>query len=173
LVGMTGVVRWARGLPAGFLRVALGAGLLAALPGCSLLYTPPSVTIVGVSLVSVGLTSGTAEVILDVTNQRSGKLDVRGLLYDLEVRDQGEAVGQEGGWQRLAGGLHPEQVVVDGNTTHRMSLLVPFQYRALGAALRSFLTAGEVPYRIRGEVRVRSLGSERTVPFRSQGVLRP
>jgi LEA14-like dessication related protein len=158
---------------AGLLRAAMAAGFLVALQGCSLLGSPPSVSIVGVNLVSVGLTSGTAEVILDVTNQRSGSLDVRGFLYELEVRDQGDVGGQDLGWRRLAEGFHGERVVVEGNTTHRISLPVPFQYRALGAALRSFLADGEVPYRIRGEVSVRRWGSERTVPFRSQGVLRP
>ena len=169
----TGTVRRVRTVSAGFLRAAAGAFFLVALPGCSLLFSPPSVTIVGVNLVSVGLTSGTAEVILDVTNQRSGSLDVRGFLYELEVRDQGDLAVDEGGWRRLAEGLHEDRVVVKGNSTHRVSLPVPFQYRALGAALRSFLADGEVPYRIRGQVKVRSLGSEKTVPFRSQGVLRP
>lgn len=146
---------------------------LVTLPGCSLLFSPPSVTIVGVEVVSVGLTSGIAEVTLDVTNQRSGKLDVLGFLYELEVRDDGGAGSSEGSWQRLAEGLHGERVVIGGKQTQRIALPVPFGYRALGAALRSFLSAGEVPYRIRGEVRVRSLGSERRVPFRSQGVLKP
>jgi LEA14-like dessication related protein len=145
---------------------------LVSVSGCSLLFTPPTVAIVGVDLVSLGLTSGTAEVILDVTNGRSEKLDILGFLYLLEVRDRGSTEGDEVTWQKLAEGLHGERLVIGGRETQRVSLPVPFDYRALGAALRSFLSDGEVPYRIRGEVRVRSLGSERRIPFRSQGILK-
>ena len=154
-------------------RAIMAAAAVAALAGCSHLYSPPSVTIVGVDLVSAGLTSGTAEVTLDVTNQQSGKLDVLGFLYELEVRDPGGDGSSDGPWQKLAGGFHGERVVIEGRQARRISLPVPFEYRALGVALRSFLSAGEVSYRIRGEVRVRRLGAERRVPFRSQGVLKP
>ncbi len=158
-----------RGLVQGVVSVAL----LMTLPGCSALLSPPSVTIVGVDLVSMGLAAGTAEVTLEVSNERSGKLDIRGFFYELEVRDGGSTGSPDHGWHRLADGVHGERVVIEGRQVHRVILPVPFEYRALGAALRSFLLAGEVHYRVRGEVRVRSLGSERKVPFRSQGVLRP
>jgi len=152
--------------------VAVGA-VLFLLQGCSLFFSPPSVTIVGVDLVSVGLTSGVAEVTLDVANQRSGKLDILGFLYALEVRDQeGEGV-DAGSWRKLAEGFHADRVVIEGKQTQRVTLPVPFEYRALGTALRTFLARGEVPYRMKGEVRVRSLGSELRIPFRSEGILKP
>ncbi len=47
-----------------------------------------------------------------------------------------------------------------------MSLPVSFEYRALGAALGSFLSRGEIPYRLRGEVSVKGLGMSLGIPFR-------
>jgi LEA14-like dessication related protein len=137
--------------------------------GCAAFFSPPSVEIIGVELVSLGLTSGTAAVTLELANQSSRKIDILGFLYALEVRDPGD----EGGWRRLAGGFHEERIVLPKEQVQRVTVPVPFEYRALGAALQSFLTLGEVPYRLEGEVSVKGFGMELEVPFRSEGVVKP
>jgi len=152
-----------------FLKPFALAIALAAVGGCAALLSPPSVEIVGVELVSLGLTSGTAAVTLDLANERSRKIDILGFLYELEVWDSED----ENGWKRLAGGFHSEEIVLHGKRVQRVTLPVPFEYRALGAALRSFLALGEVPYRIRGEVSVKGFGMGLAVPFQSEGVLKP
>ena len=152
-----------------FLRPFALAAALAPICACAALFSPPSVEIVGVELVSLGLTSGTAAVTLDLANQSSRKIDIIGFLYDLEVWDSED----DNGWKRLAGGFHSEEIVLQGKWVQRVTLPVPFEYRALGAALRSFLALGEVPYRLRGEVSVKGFGIGLTVPFQSEGVLKP
>lgn len=152
-----------------FLRPFLLAVTLVPAGGCALLFSPPSVEIVGVELVSLGLTSGTAAVTLELSNEGSRKIDILGFNYELEVRDsEGDA-----GWKRLAGGFHSERIVLPGEQVQRVTLPVPFEYKALGAALRSFLALGEVPYRLQGEVSVKGWGMGLDVPFHSEGVLKP
>ncbi len=146
--------------------MALGA---AAASGCAVFFTPPSVEIVGVDLVSLGLTSGTVAVVLDVTNEGSRDLRIMGLLYDLEVM----GADDEGGWKRLVGGEYSEEIVIPGSDTRRVRIPVPFEYGALGSAVRSFLSRGEVPYRLQGKVPVRGFGTSFNVPFRSEGIIRP
>jgi len=136
---------------------------------CAALFSPPSVEIVEVELVSLGLTSGTAAVTLELINEGSRKLHILGFLYELEVQD----VESGDGWRVLAGGFHPEEIILPGDQVQRVTLPVPFEYRALGAALRSFLARGEIPYRLQGEVSVRGFGMGLDVPFRSEGVLKP
>jgi LEA14-like dessication related protein len=159
-----------RRIPGTTLWRVLGVLLLAQLfPACSLFFTPPSVEIVGVELVSLGLSSGQAKVTLEVTNEGSRTLRVRGFLYDIQVREGTTDVG----WESLAEGFYDEEIEIPGEGVVRASIPVPFQYAALGAALRSFLFQGEVPYRLSGEV---WLGGSRLgvqVPFRSEGVLKP
>ncbi len=150
--------------------ILLALGLPATtISGCALFFTPPTVEIVGVELVSLGITSGTVAVVLDVTNESSRDLNVLGLFYDLEVRG---AEG-EGAWDRLVGGEYSEEIVIPGKETQRVRVPVPFEYRALGAAVQSFLARGEVPYRLQGKVSVRGFGTSFDVPFRAEGVIQP
>lgn len=141
----------------------------ALLQGCALFFRAPAVEIVDVQVVSLGLTSGTAEVVLDVTNSGSRQMDVRGVLYEIEVRGPGE--GKD--WTSLAEGFHPEEFSIPGHETLRVSVPVPFQYAALGVAVRSFLSQGEVPYRLKGEVWMGGSSAGVQFPFRTQGVLKP
>ncbi|MFH1764433.1 MAG: hypothetical protein ABIF09_09600, partial [Gemmatimonadota bacterium] len=68
---------------------------LAPVGGCVAFLSPPSVEMVGVELVSLGLTSGTVAVTLDLTNASSRKMEILGFLYEVEVRDsEGDA-----GWR--------------------------------------------------------------------------
>jgi len=148
-------------------RFALAVALVTT-GGCAALFSPPSIEIVGVELVSLGLTSGTAAVTLDLVNGSSRKIDILGFLYELEVWDP----EGDDGWKRLAGGFHSQEIVIKGEQVQRVTLPVPFEYRALGAALRSFLALGEVPYRLQGEVSIKGFGLGLDVPFHSEGVLK-
>lgn len=157
------------GVPHGIPRAAglfLSAGML---QGCALFFSAPAVEIVDVQVLSLGLTSGTAEVVLDLTNEGKRQMDIRGFLYEIEVR------GPDGGedWVSLAEGFQDQEISIAGHETRRVAISVPFQYSAVGAALRSFLSEGEVPYRLRGEVWMGGGRSGLQLPFRSQGVIRP
>jgi LEA14-like dessication related protein len=155
-----------------YTRTAVAAGLLLTaglLQGCALFFKPPAVEIVNVEIVALGLTSGTAEVVLDVTNEGSRQMDLRGFLYEIEVRDPRD----EGGWASLAQGFYNQELSIPGRESRRVRVPVPFQYSALGAAVRSFLSEGEVPYRLAGEVWMGGSNVGLQIPFRTRGVLKP
>jgi LEA14-like dessication related protein len=137
--------------------------------GCALFYRAPAVEIVDIEILSLGLSSGTAEVVLDVTNEGRRQMEIRGFLYEIEVKDPRE----DGGWASLAEGFFPQELSIPGSETRRVAVPVPFQYAALGAAVRSFLSEGEVPYRLKGEVWIGGDGLGLQIPFRDQGVLKP
>jgi LEA14-like dessication related protein len=144
----------------------LSAGLL---HGCAMFFSAPDVEIVDVQILSLGLTSGTAEVVLEVTNDGRRQMDIRGFLYEIEVRGPEEGEG----WISLAEGFRTETISIAGSETRRVTVPVPFQYSAVGAALRSFLSEGEVPYRLKGEVWMGGASSGLQLPFRSEGVITP
>jgi LEA14-like dessication related protein len=139
------------------------------LGGCAIFFKAPSVEIVDVNVISLGLTSGTAEVVLDVTNEGGRQMVIRGFLYEVEVKGNEE----DGDWTSLAEGFFSDEVSIPGRETRRVKIPVPFQYSALGAAVRSFLARGEVPYRLMGEVWLGGSGMGLQIPFRDQGVLKP
>jgi LEA14-like dessication related protein len=127
------------------------------------------VEIVGVELSSLGLSSGVAEVTLEVTNEGSRQMDIRGFLYELEIRD----IGDDGDWHQLAEGFFDHSLSIPGKEMREVRVPVPFEYSGLGAALRSFLAEGEVPYRLMGEVWIGGSSFGLQIPFRSRGVLKP
>jgi LEA14-like dessication related protein len=152
------------------LRRAVGFLITAGLmQGCALFYRAPSVEIVGVEVVALGLTSGTAEVVLDVTNEGGRRLDLQGVGYKIEVKDPRD----DAGWDTLAEAFHRQELSIPGRETRRVRIPVPFQYSALGTAVRSFLSEGEVPYRLNGEVWLGGSSVELQIPFRTRGVLKP
>lgn len=162
------------GVPTPTLRVrgavlALAVGLLLGAQGCALFFKPPAVEIVGVEVLSLGLSSGTAEVSLDVTNDQSRQMEIRGFLYEVDVRGPGE----DGGWTALAEGFLDRRLSLPGRETVRVKVPVPFKYDALGEAVMSLLSSGEVPYRLRGEVWVGGSAAGLQIPFRHQGVIKP
>ena len=143
--------------------------LVGTLQGCAMFFRAPAVEILAVEIVSLGLTSGTVEVTLEVTNEGSRRMDLRGVLYEVEVRGPAE----DEGWVSLAEGFHDQEISIGGKETQTLTLPVPFQYSAVGVALRAFLSEGEVPYRLKGEVWMGGASSGLQLPFRSQGVIKP
>lgn len=152
-----------------------GIAVLAAcalLGACSLAFQPPEVRIAEVRLASLGLTQGTAELELEVVNRNRRSLDVQGVRYHLQVRDDLEEP-QEGRWVTLGEGFHSEAVALQGGDTTFVTVDVPFRYRAVGAAIRSLLRRGEVDYRLDGEVEVAGPLGPARVPIRTEGSLGP
>jgi LEA14-like dessication related protein len=127
------------------------------------------VKIVGVELLAVGLTDGLAEVTLEVANEGIGELNISGILYELQVAT---SAGEEE-WVTLSKGFHDGALSISRGSRERVKVPVPFQYRAVGEAVRTFLREGEVPYRLSGEVWVGGGGYGLQIPFRTQGILGP
>jgi LEA14-like dessication related protein len=151
------------------LALVVATALLGTLPGCAFFYKAPSVEIMEVQVTSLGLSSGTAVVALGVTNQSGREMSIRGFLYLVEVK----APGVDGSWTTLAEGFFDHALVIPGHETEAVNVPVPFEYAGLGEALRSLLSAGEIPYRVKGEVWIGGTNSGLQVPFRQEGVLKP
>lgn len=137
------------------------------LSGCALFFRSPTVEILDVRVVSLGFNSGTAEVVLEVENPNHYRLEVRELSYLLEIEQRANT------WLRLAEGLSSERVELPRRSSQRVTVRVPFDYGAVGAALRSWWNTGEVSYRITGDVKARGPGGERDLPFRARGQMGP
>jgi LEA14-like dessication related protein len=144
----------------------LGLSALSLVQGC-VSFTPPSIQVVGVELVAVGITEGLVEVTLEVANQGRGDLNVKGILYDLQVNTATEGVS----WETLSNGFFDGTVSILRGQRQRVTVPVSFEYRALGEAIRAFLSRGDVPYRLSGEVWVGGANAGLQLPFRMDGVL--
>ena len=155
--------------PARPVGLILALALLMTLPACALFFKAPSVEVVEVRVTQLGLSSGTALVSLAVENESNREMAIRGFLYEVEVKGRGEG----GSWTTLAEGFYDRWVVIPGRETEAVDVPVPFEYAALGEALRSLLSSGEVAYRLRGEIWIGGTGAGLQIPFRQEGVLRP
>lgn len=139
--------------------------LLAA--GCSWMYEEPSVRILGVRVVGLGLTAGTAEVELEVDNPNRFAFEVREFGYLLEVAEGDDR------WTELTRGTAADTVRIPGRTVERVTLPVPFQYRGAGTAIRAWFETGEIRYRFRGELTARAPTRTLVLPLRSEGTIAP
>lgn len=142
---------------------------LGALQGCLLFFQAPAVRIVGVEVLSLGMSSGTAEVALEVTNQGRSEMRIRGFLYQVQV----ESPEDGGGWNKLTEGFHDQILTIPGGESREVRVPVPFQYSALGNAFRRLLSTGDLPYRLKGEVWMGGANRGLQIPFRSEGTIRP
>jgi LEA14-like dessication related protein len=136
---------------------------------CALFVRSPEVVIADVRVVGLGLTGGTAEILLEVDNPNRFGLEVREFRYLLEVSDP--AVPDR--WDTLAVGVSADTVRLESRASTLVPLRIPFRYSAVGTALRAWTNGGEVPYRLEGAVRARGAGIQRDLPFRSTGSLTP
>lgn len=155
--------------PSFLLALLVLVGATSSLGGCALFVRSPEVLIADVRVVGLGLTGGTAEVLLSVDNPNRFSLEVREFRYLLEVADPARPER----WDTLAAGVATDTVRLGGREATVVPLEIPFRYTALGTALRAWLQGGEIPYRIEGEVRARGVGLQRDLPFRSRGTLTP
>ena len=143
-----------------------GALALALVQGC-VSFTPPSIHVVGAELVAAGLTEGLVEVTLEVANEGLRDLNVKGILYDLQINTATDGAS----WETLADGFFDGAVSIPRGQRQTVTVPVSFEYRALEEAIRAFLSRGEVPYRLSGEVWVGGPAAGLQLPFRKEGIL--
>lgn len=150
----------------------VGVLAILAAAGCALFFQPPEVRVVGLRVASLGITSGIAELDLEVSNENSSDVDIQGFRYRLDIqRPRGEEGAGE--WTELGEGFHGDSTTLKAGETSRVTIQVPFAYEAVGAAARSLLREGEVRYRLEGELGIDHGLREYQVPLRTTGVLSP
>lgn len=135
---------------------------------CAAFFEEPEVRIVGIRVVSLGVSGGTAAVDLAVTNPNDRAIRVVGLRYRLQVED---LKAGEGEWRTLTEGFRSEGVTLEPRDTASVSVDVPFEYRIVGATVRALLQGRDVGYRLDGEVRIDGPVGEIRVPVRTTGLL--
>jgi LEA14-like dessication related protein len=115
--------------------------------GCATLgraaFREPVVTVQSVAVTGVSLTGSTLEVVLQVANPNRFALDAPGVRYRVEVDTVPVAAGEL-----------TERFRVPGRDSAVVRLPLSVSFRGLGAAGRSLLMSGTVPYRVRGALTV-------------------
>lgn len=147
----------------------LAVPVLLGAQACAMFFQAPGVGVAGARVASLGLVSGTAEILLDVDNPNRYGLEVRAVDFALEIEDP----DAESGWRELSRGMMADTVDLPSGDTVRVVLSVPFEYRAVGVALTSLLSSGSISYQVSGRAVVKGPTGEHDIPFRDRGTLEP
>ncbi|HYW09924.1 MAG TPA: LEA type 2 family protein [Longimicrobium sp.] len=145
--------------------VALAALMI--LSACTAGFRQPEVELQGIQVAGLGLTGGTVNVNIRITNPngigfRSERLD-----YQLQLRNS--AAQGDSAWIPFARGTYAERFTIGANRTEVVSIPVAFTYDQLGTAGRQLLRQGSFQYRATGLVNVQTSFGGREVPFRKTG----
>ena len=137
--------------------VALGA---MSLLGCATLgratFKEPDVQLREVVVTGLGLTGGSLEVVLSVSNPN--RLDALGMTYRVDVDST-----------KLGDGGLNDRFVVAAKDSSLVRLPIRFTYAGLGAAGRALIQSGTVQYRVRGDFTVATPLGNFTRPYDRTG----
>ena len=137
---------------------------LVATGACSTLgrqaFQNPDVKVQDVRVTGIGLTGGQLDVLVNVANPNDFRLDATHMTYKLLV----DTV-------TFADGTVNQTFTVEGGKTAQFHIPVSFTYSGIGAAGRSLLNTGAVPYTVSGVVTVGTVIGNFNVPYKTQGRL--
>jgi LEA14-like dessication related protein len=135
--------------------------------GCASLFEAPEIRLQSVRLVGLGLTGGSLEAGVLVSNPNRYPLRSAQLSYDLELA----AVGQtDEVWSPLATGQLEREVEIPATDSVVVGIPIEFTWSGVGGAIRSLLERGTFDYRVSGALQLRS-PIRRSVPYRRTGTL--
>lgn len=151
------MARVARAMVAVAVAMAAGCG-----PIARLAYQNPVVTVRDVRVHDIGLTGGTVDVILSVYNPNRFALDASRITYSLMV----DSVP-------FGSGASASRFVVQRQDSLDVPLPLTFTWTGVGAAGRSLLATGTVPYHVTGDITVGSAVGTFTLPYDRSGTIAP
>ncbi len=136
-------------------------GLAAGLGGCAGLgntLKEPDVRLERVVVRDVSVRGGNLDLMVDVGNPNP--FDLRGTEVELGFDVEGSHVGDL---------RYADEFSVDrgGRTTLRLPLR--FEWAGVGSALRTALSSGEIPYEMKGQIRLQTPWGAHSVPFTREG----
>ena len=144
-------------------RIAVAALAMLALGGCASLglggFKEPLVRFNDVKLRGLGLSGGSADVILNVYNPNGFDLNAARLTYSLFVGDN----------LKLGDGMIQNAFRVKDRDSTFVTIPVNFTYAGLGAAGRQLLESGSVSYRVMGDLTVDTPLGNFTRPYDQRG----
>jgi LEA14-like dessication related protein len=140
------------------------AGLLvlaAALGGCAGLgntMKEPGIRLERVVVRDVGVRGGKLDLMVGLDNPNP--FDLRGTEVALGFDVQGSHVGDV---------RYVDEFSVDRRGKTTLALPLAFEWAGVGAALRSALSHGEIPYAMKGQIKLQTPWGAHSVPFTREG----
>lgn len=140
---------------AGVLLLAVALGSCAGLGNT---LKEPDVRLERVIMRDVGVRGGNLDLMVEVDNPNA--FDLRGTEVELGLDVEGSHVGDVR--------YHDEFSVERGGRT-TVTLPLRFEWAGVGSALRIVLSAGEIPYAMKGQIRLQTPWGAHSVPFTREG----
>jgi LEA14-like dessication related protein len=142
------------------LSVALVA--LLALSGCATLarqaFAPPVVEVKDVKVANIGLTGGTLNVTLSLSNPNEYRIDATRVTYRFFVDST-----------QIVSGEVDKLLTLENRGVSELVLPVNFGYRELGIAMREYTSKGALQYRVVGEFTLATPFGNITRPYSGTG----
>jgi LEA14-like dessication related protein len=137
----------------------LALGLLSA--GCSGIgdiFEEPDIQLDHAVVRGVGLTGGTLDLVVKVQNPNNFRLEGTRLEAGFDVEGQ-----------HLGDITYDDDFVVAENGTTTVTLPLKFTWSGAGSAVRAALSYGDLPYKMRGQVELKTPWGRKEVPFTREG----
>jgi LEA14-like dessication related protein len=125
-------------------------------------FAQPDVTVKDVKVTGLGLAGGSVDVVLNVHNPNSFRLDATRVTYNFFV----DTIS-------FANGSIDSRTTVEGGKDTEVRIPVNFTYSAVGSAGRQLINMGSVPYRVTGDFVVGTVLGNFTVPYDKSGRFSP
>lgn len=130
--------------------------------GCSALgrqaFVQPVVAFQDVRVNGLGLTGGSLDIVLGISNPNGYRLDATRITYRLLV-DSTE----------FGTGAVDRTFTVQANDSTTVRLPLDFKWAGLDAAVRQIMNSGSVPYRVMGDITVGTAVGSFTIPYDRTG----
>ena len=144
------------------LRGATGLlALVAALGGCAGLgnsLREPDIRLDRVVVRDVGLRGGSLDLQVEIDNPNP--FDLRGTEVDLGFDVEGSHVGNL---------RYADEFSVERGGRTELTLPLQFEWAGVGTALRTALSSGEIPYEMKGQIKLQTPWGAQSVPFTRTG----
>ena len=141
---------------------AVAALAVFAIGGCASLglggFKDPIVSFKDLRVRGLGLTGGSLDAYLSVYNPNGFRLDATRLTYNVKVGDN-----------PLGTGALDSRFTVQNKDSTTVRIPIDFTYLGIGAAARSMMNQGSVPYTVTGDVTVTTPVGNFTVPYTGSG----
>jgi LEA14-like dessication related protein len=118
----------------------------------------PDVRLDRVILRDVGVRGGELDLMVELDNPNG--FDLRGTEVELGFDVEGSHVGDV---------RYTEEFSLDRGGRTTLTLPLRFEWAGVGSALRAALSYGEIPYQMRGQIRLQAPWGAHSVPFTREG----
>jgi LEA14-like dessication related protein len=144
--------------PRGWTGLMALVGGLAACAGLGNTLKEPDVRLERVVVRDLGLRGGNLDLLLDIGNPNP--FDLRGTEVELGFDVEDSHVGDV---------RYADEFSVDRGGRATLRVPLQFEWAGVGSALRTALSYGEIPYEMKGQIRLQTPWGAHSVPFTREG----